>query len=517
MKLASTVLKNSAAGVAAQLAVKVLSFGFTVLVVRQLGAEQYGQYAAVLAFGAIFVFLADLGLGVYVVREVSRWRAVPDGAGKIAAIFGDSLALRFVLSCIAATLLMGTAIVTGRPAEMLVALAIGAVGLIVFSVQGASESVLAGFERLDVAALGRVVNQVIFVVLGAVALAIGAGYQGLAVASLVGAVVMATICYRATRRLGVEVGRPRPGTWPGLLKATAPFAVIAGTLGLSYKFDSVLLNLTWGDAETGHYNAAYSLVFAAVFLSNAVNTALYPSLTRQAASDPASLPRVYARALRYLLALAIPIAAGGWALSDQLVPLLFGASYGPSAQALAILIWVVPLMFASELLGYIVVIRGDEKRVAKAVLTSTGVNIVCNLALVPWLGLTGAAIMTVVTEAILVGQYVWSLRAVMAEIDWTVTLGKTILATLVMAGLALALRGLPVMVTVTLAGGVYGLLLLVLGVVGRDELRFLTALRRGRGQPLPDSPSRPDAQLHTATDDHPSLVATAPATATSRS
>jgi O-antigen/teichoic acid export membrane protein len=497
MKLASTVLRNSAAGVAAQLAIKVLSFGFTVLIVRNLGAEQYGQYTAVLAFGAIFVFLADLGLGVYVVREVSRFRAAVDGAGKIAAIFGDSLALRAALSCGAAVLLMGTAVVTGRPPEMLVALAIGAVGLIVFSVQGASESVLAGFERLDVAALAKVVNQVVFVVLGALVLYVGAGYQGLAAASLVGAIVMTTICYRKVRGLGVEVGKPAPRAWPRLLVASAPFAVIAGTLGLSYKFDSVLLNLTRGDAETGFYNAAYSLVFAAVFLSNAVNTALYPSLTRHAASDPASLPTVYARALRYLLALAIPIAAGGWALSDRLVALLYGDSYGPAGPALAILIWVLPLMFASELLGYIVVIRGDERRVAKAVLISTGINVACNLALVPWLGLTGAAVMTVVTEAILVAQYVWSLRPVLAEIDWSITLGRTVLAALVMTALALLLRDLPVAVTVAACGAVYGMSLLVLGVIGRGELALLSTLRRGSRQ-YESSPAAADA--------HPSLA-----------
>lgn len=483
MRLARTVLKNSAAGILSQAVVKVLSFGFTVLIVRHLGAEQYGQYAAVLAFGGMFVFVADLGLGVYVVREVSRWRAVADGAGKIAALFADSLALRIVLAGVASGLILLTAYLTDRPTPMLVAMAIGAVGLVVFSFQGACEAVLSGFERLDVAAVARVANQVVFVALGAVALAVGAGYHGLAVASLIGATVMAVICFRATRKLGVEVGERSPGTWPTLLRASAPFAVIAGTLGLSYKFDSVLLNVVWGDAENGYYNAAYNLIFSVVFLSNAVNTALYPSLTRQAASDPDSLPRAYATALRYLMVLAIPIAAGGWALADQLVALLYGEAYGPAGTALAILVWVVPLMFASELLGYVVVVRGDERRVARAVLTSTAINIGCNLALVPWLGLLAAATMTVVTEAVLVAQYVWHLRRVMAGRTLSVALAKTLLAALVMAGLALALRDLPVVVTMLVSGAAYGLLLLALGVVGRDELRLFVALRRGDAGP----------------------------------
>jgi O-antigen/teichoic acid export membrane protein len=486
MSLAQTVVKNASAGVAAQLAIKLLSFGFTVLVVRQLGAEQFGQYAAVLAFGAMFVFLADLGLGVFVVREVSRWRTQADGAPQIAAIFADSLALRLVLSCIAAILLMLTAIATDRPVPMLVALAIGAVGLIVFSINGACESVLSGFERLDVEAVARVANQLTFVMLGTLALWIGAGYHGLAVATLVGAIVMTGICLRATRGLGVVLSRPTPARWLGLLRASAPFAVIAGTLGLSYKFDSVLLNVTRGDAETGYYNAAYSLVFASAFLSNAVNTALYPSMTRQFARDPASLPGICATALRYLMVLAVPVAVGGWALSDKLVTFLFGEAYGPAATALAILIWVVPLMFTSELLGYVVVVRGQEGRVARAVLVSTGVNVGCNLLLVPWFGLVAAAAMTVVTEAVLVSQYLWALRSLLASIAWGRTLGRTLVAALVMGGLALLLRNLPVAATVVLAGLAYGLLLLGLGVVGRDDLNVLSSMRRRPESGAPD-------------------------------
>jgi O-antigen/teichoic acid export membrane protein len=474
--MAGTVLRNSVAGVAAQLAIKILSFGFSVLVVRQLGADQFGQYAAVLAFGAVFVFLADLGLGVYLVREVSHARTLADAPARIGQLFGDGLALRTALAVMAAILLIATAILTGRSTPMVVAIAMGTLGLLAFSVQGTCESVLAGFERLDIPALAKVANQVAFVTLGTLALVVGAGYHGLVVATILGATLMAIICWRGVRRLGVNVSAPSPHQWPALLRASAPFAVIAGTLGLSYKFDSVLLNLLRGDAETGYYSAAYSLVFAAAFLSNALNTALFPTMTRQAASSPASLVPMYEQALRYLMLIALPIAFGGWALADQLVVLLFGPAFEIAGTALAILIWTVPLMFVSELLGYIVVVRGEEKRVARAVLLSTGVNIAGNVMVVPLFGFTGAAIMTVVTEAVLVGQYVWHLRAVLAEVRWGTAVGLPLVAALGMAGLALALHALPPALTMLCAGLTYGVLLLVLRVIGPDEVRSVRAL-----------------------------------------
>ena len=313
------VARNSAFGMAAQMAIKLLSFGFSVLIVRNLGAAEYGQYAAVLAFGAMFVFLADLGLSPYTVREVARWRDAPDGMERVSALFGDVLLLRFLLSVLAALLLIATAWLTGRPMVMTIAIALGTLGLVMYSVQGSSDAMLAGFERLDLSAGSKVSYQLIFVLAGAAALLLSAGYYGLIGANLLGIAVMTVICWRGARALGLRPGRARARNWPVLLRASVPFGIIGFTLGLSYKFDSVLLNIFRSDAETGYYNAAYNLVFSTVVISNVINTSLYPSLTRQAASAPHTLPAIYQRALRYLLVLALPIAVGAAALDERSV------------------------------------------------------------------------------------------------------------------------------------------------------------------------------------------------------
>src|SRR5262245_25676201 len=113
------VARNSAFGMAAQLSIKLLSFCFSIVIVRNLGAEDFGQYAAVLAFGAMFVFLADLGLSPYMVREVARIHDAVDGLERANALYSNVLLLRFVLSSIAAALLIAAAWLTGRPLVMI--------------------------------------------------------------------------------------------------------------------------------------------------------------------------------------------------------------------------------------------------------------------------------------------------------------------------------------------------------------------------------------------------------------
>lgn len=475
-QLSRTILRNSAFGLAAQIAIKILSFAFTILIIRNLGANDFGQYAAVIGFGTVFLFIADLGLAPYTVREVARLRDKPEGPEQIRALFADLLALRLILGLLSGLMVISAAVLTGRPSLMIGAIALNSITVLIYAIHGSSEALLSGYERLDLTSGVRVVNQLVFVIVGALALWLGFGYYGLIIATMIGVAVMTLLVVRAVLALGVRPSYMTPSRWLPLLRAAFPFGVIGLTLGLSYRFDTVLLNIYSGDIPTGHYNAAYNLIFALVTLSNVFNTALYPSLSRQAVRDPSSLPLVYERLLRYLLIVALPLAVGGFLLAKPLVALLFGAEYGPTAPLLAILIWVLPLMFLTEFLGYVVVIAGREARVARAVIMSSSVNIIANLLFIPLYGVWAAAIITVVTELVLLSQYLWMLRDMLGQLRWGAVL-RTLLALSAMALLVWLARDWPVLLTIALGGGLYGTILLALRVVGPDEVAFVRGLR----------------------------------------
>lgn len=476
---ASTVAKNSALGLVAQLAIKVLSFAFTVLIVRQLGADDYGQYAAVLAFGATFAIFGDLGLSLYAVRQVARWRTQPDGPTLIRQMFSNILAVRLILSVVTTGLLVLTAWLTGRPPVMIAAIALSSIGLWLYAVHGSSEAILSGMERIALVSGTRVVNQLAFVALGGVALWWGFGYMGLIVANLLGVAAMTWLCWQAAFGQTGALPRPDPRQWWPLLRASLPFGLIGLAIGLSYRFDTILLNIYWGDAITGYYNSVYNLIFSAVMISNVVNTALYPSYTREVAADPARLPVIAERVLRYVLALSLPMAFGLWAVAEPLVPFLFDEAYAPAAPVLQILAWVIPFMFASEFLGYIVVIADHESRVARAVGFSSALNVGLNLLMVPVFGLIGAAVLTVLTEVVLVAQHSWTLRATLRQFNLGRVVVRPVLAAALMGGLVWAAQAwFPLWALLVLGAIGYAVLSLLLRVVQADDLAFLKRLRK---------------------------------------
>jgi O-antigen/teichoic acid export membrane protein len=458
------VLKNSIWGLAAQVAVKFLSFAFSVLIIRRLGAETYGQYATVVAFGIAFSFLADLGLSAYSVREIARKRGVAESKA-IEEIYSNVIVLRLILSTATIFLLTISARLTGRPWYMVGAIVLNSIGLLLYSLQGANESVLMGYERFDITSVAKIINQFIFVVLGAIVLFIGWGYYGLIGSNLLALSLMTLICWNGVRSLGLRIVKPAPKIWIDMVRMSLPFGLINLALGLSYKFDTILLNIYRGNAETGYYNAVYNLVFSAVVFSNVINTTLYPSLAIQATKSPENLPRIYSRVFRYLMAISLPIAVGTWAVASKLVPFLYTENYLPAVQAMQIIMWVVPLMYASEFLGYIVVIANQEKIVARSVIISTIINIALNLFLVPRFGFIAASIMTVITEAILVGHFMSAFI-------------KPLLASLLMGLILIVFQGsfnLFEMIGVGLL--TYILALMLFKVVVKDDFEFFIHLR----------------------------------------
>jgi O-antigen/teichoic acid export membrane protein len=473
MRLFFIVMRNSAFGFASEFGIKVLSFIFSVYIIRDLGAESYGQYVAVLAFGAIFTVLADLGLSPYAVRQIARYRGMEGKEQEIAQLYANVVTLRLVLSLFTALVIIIVAWLTQRPTTMLIAIAINTIGLILYSIQGGADTVLSGFEVFGITATGRVVQQLAFVTLGGALLFLGFGYYGLIYANIIGIVFLTIMCVRGVRRLKIPFTSFYAESWPGLIRAGIPFALIGFALGLSYKFDTILLNIFRGDLETGYYNAAYNLVFSGVVISNVLNTALYPSLTRRASEDPDSLNSIYEKILKYLLVISLPIAFGVSVLAGPIVNFLYTEDYAVSSQALRIVIWTLPLMYMSEFLGYVVVIGNKEGRVARAVFISTGVNVVMNLLLVPAFGFIVAAVMTVLTEAVLVTQHALTVKSILRDLNWSKLALRPLLAGLIM-GLAVLLlsQNIPLFINIGIGAVIYIFLIFTFRVIGDEEFQF---------------------------------------------
>lgn len=477
--MGAVVARNSVVTLAGQLGIKLLSFVFSVLVVRHLGATEYGQYAWVLAFGGLFATLSDPGLGPYTVRAVARER---ERAAELLALV---LPLRLLLALATAGLILAVALATGVRGELVLGLTIGGAGLVGYGLLGPFDAVLQGRERLDWSALCALLNQLTFVLLGLAVLLLGLGFLGLIAASVVGVGLAAAVAgWGLRRQIGPLRLRLDPRAWPPLLRAALPFGVGGVALMVWYRVDAVLLGIYAGDQAVGWYGAAYALIFSAMVVSHSLNTALYPTLARTYSGAPRQLQATTERATLILLLCSLPLAVGGTLLAPEIVHFLYDAEFAPAAPALQVLLWVLPLMFVSELLGYVLLVRGQEAVTARVAVVNATFNVGLNLLLIPRFGIPAAAAVTVLTELLCIAQYLLVLRAQFTlPRDLLLALPRLSVALLAMAAAVLLGQraGLHLLALVALGGPVYAAALLPLGLVASTDLaRLAAALARWR-------------------------------------
>ena len=234
-------------------------------------------------------------------------------------------------------------------------------------------------------------------------------------------------------------------------------------------------------ADVGIYRIAFQFTAAATFTTTALRIVLYPKISRwHAEGEKGFITHSLSRAFTYSLLLAIPIAVGGWILGDRLLYFFYGAGFAAGAGVLGILLLVQVVNVFMFLLTMALNAIDRPRESFYATGTAAIINIALDLALIPVLGIKGAAIATLVTmivNATIARHYLSKQISVGIERGPTFHI---LLAAGVMALVILLFRLLIplsnvfiVLGAVALGGLVYGLVLLRIDAVIHDEIRDL--------------------------------------------
>jgi O-antigen/teichoic acid export membrane protein len=252
-------------------------------------------------------------------------------------------------------------------------------------------------ERMEVpAAVGLGIN-VLKIVLGVAVLLMGWGIIGLGFVALVGSAFSALFFLALTRSLlGLPPWQPDRAFQRDLVREATP--LLANALLATLFFARCAAVGIRGDEATGWYTTAYKFIDGLLLIPSLFTLAAFPILSRWGADDPQSLRRASRRAIKALLIVALPVAAGVTLVADQLVLLLFGAAFAPSILALQVLIWFFPFSAVNGFLQYVLIAVNQQRFLTIAFLFATGLNLLANLIAIRLFGLYGAAIVTVLSE-----------------------------------------------------------------------------------------------------------------------
>ncbi|GAB4575019.1 MAG: hypothetical protein Kow0077_24490 [Anaerolineae bacterium] len=407
------VAKNSAIPILMNLFNKGIDFAFAFIMLRVLGPEGAGiYYYAIVVFGW-FDILTNFGLNTYLTREVARHR---DRAGHY---LWHTSALRIGLAGLGVPLLIAFLLIRQTTiTPPLTAPAIGAivllyVGLLPNSLSTGMSALFYAFEKAEYPAAVATLSTFSKAVLGLLALMLGWGVVGLAGVSIITNLITLSAMLWLGRALiwpeGFRRG-PRQSSvarldsrlMRGMLGESWPLMINHLLATVFYKIDVILMEAINGPVVVGWYSTAYKWLDALQVIPAFLSAALLPVMSRQAHEDPAALVRSYRLTVKLLSLVALPVAVATTFIAPTLVLVLGGAEYLPDgAVALQLMIWSIPLGWINSITQYVLIALDRQRTLTGAFAVAVAFNILGNLFLLPAFSYRAAAVITILSEGLL--------------------------------------------------------------------------------------------------------------------
>jgi len=472
---------NSVGPIAAALVNKVMLFAFALLYLRVLGPEDNGRYTLAVTVYVLADIITNFGLNLLTAREVARH---PDQAHRYLV---NTAVLRSILWALALPLVVAYAAAmkgAGDPLDRSTLLALGLLmaALVPAHFNTAISSIFQGLERMVVPAAVTIVSTLLTVMLGALALLVGWGFVGMAGAAIAtNWITFGVLLALAYREGFLAPAAVEPRFMLAMAGESLPLMLNNLLQQAFFKIDILLLQPLKGALIVGWYSSAYKWIDALLIVPAYVTMALFPLMSRRALDDPAGLRAAHAGTVRWLVAVALPIAVGTTFLAEPLIRLLGGPEYLPhGARALQIMIWFLPFSFVNGVTQYVLIAMGRQRWITISFGAAVAFNVTANLWAIPRYSYAGAAGVTILSEIVLMVPFFFGMRDLGAP-PLLVLAWRPLLAASMMAGvLAMGeVAGAPALVSAAVGALIYAGALRASGWITGTDREIIARLRPG--------------------------------------
>lgn len=397
-----------------KMAFTFIGFLSTMYFAHEVGASVLGAYFLFLSYNALFSQVTNGGLGGAAIKRISEGEAP-------SSYFSAYFTMRLILTV---TILITLTFFRSHFVDldnsgMFVWLLLS---LLVSIISGPISSGVAGMGKMGVrstcAALGNISGIIIQVIL------VYIGYEtvGLAGGLVVGILIAAVIEFRFFDLQLTSF------TWEHVKSLYSfsfwLFLTSGGTLIFS-QADTVMIGYFMDNSDVGIYRIAFQFTTVATFVTYAIRDTLWPKVSRWGKKgDIGLIEKSLSNAISYSSALAIPVLIGGFLLGEKLLYFFYGAEFSQGYYALIILLFMqVVSMFQYFFTMYLDALN-KPKESFKITVIGVGANIMLNFVLIPFIGINGAALATLLTmalNALLAGKLLSKIIPI--QLDFTNLLG----------------------------------------------------------------------------------------------
>lgn len=390
--------KNTGMLFTSQILSYILSFFYVYYVVRYLGAENFGILSFALSFATIFGIVSDLGLSIFITREISR------DTSSVSKYLDNAIAIKLLLTVLTLLLIFLTINLFNYPPQTKLIVYIIGLSIIINYYSQIIFAVFQAYEKMEYQSLGIILTNLILLVGSLVAVEYNYSLIVFALIYLLTNIIVLiyalTIC---VFKFTVPKIRRNYKFWKEMLREAVPFGLTTMSGTLYTYVDSILLSLIQGNEVVGWYSAAYRIMLLTLFIPISINYAIFPIMSKlYSDSSKETLQMIYETYFKLMLIVGIPLGAGTTVLANKIVLLILGQGYAQSVIALQILIWTMVFTFAAASFVQVLQAVNKQSAITKISIICLIINIILNLIVIPKYSYIGASYVTLITEIILV-------------------------------------------------------------------------------------------------------------------
>lgn len=445
-----------------------VGFLSTVYFAHTVGADILGAYFLFLAYIKVISLFSEGGLGGAAVKRISEGEEQNE-------YFSASFILRmvFIIFVLLLLVIFREYFVDLNNAGLFIWFLLV---LVVSSLYSSIQNAIAGSNKMGIFATTNFIKNLSSVVIQVIAVYLGYEARGLVGGFILGMVVASIIGLRFFDLHFVWFGWKHIKhilSFSGWLFLTSSGIIIYSNT------DILMIGYFLNNAEVGIYTVVLQFASFAILVATELRGVLWPKVSYWGKNGKINLiEKSLSQAFSYSLMVAIPILAGGVLLGDKLLYFLYGTEFASGYLPFVILLFVqIANIFQYLLTSYLSALDHQKDAFKVTFIAAMG-NILLNAALIPIIGLLGAAIATLLTMALntLMARQALS-RMVRVRIEYSKL--KNILISTVLMSLIVGLYRLTIplstlwltMIPVILGGITYGLLLLKLDGEINKELK----------------------------------------------
>ena len=400
----SPVKRQSFISFSSLIALTLIGYISTMYFAHVLGPAILGSYFLFLAYYGIFDLIGDGGFGGAAVKRISEGEDQEQ-------YFSVFIVLRLVLLLLSTSivLIISPLLVDLNSAGLIPWLILALIVGTVFSI---THNGVYGTAKAGVAQVSGFLNTVSKIIVQILATYLGFAVGGLAGGFIAGMLIGMLINFRY---LHIGLAKFHLTHLKRLFSFSFwIFLASSGAMIFAYA-DTIFIGYFMTNADVGIYRVALQLTSAATFITVSLRYVLYPRMSHwHAIGDFLAIEGTISRAFTYSLFLAVPAVIGGLLLSDSVLYFLYGSSFESGTPALIILFLVQIVNIFMYMQTMVLNSMDKPKKTFIVTAISATLNIGLNIALIPMMGIVGAAIATLVSMLLNAGLAYYYLSSIIS-------------------------------------------------------------------------------------------------------